>query len=117
MSLQQHVYDCLGQILDPCSVASVSPMSLLEMGMVREVRISQSGEVDVDLRLSAPSCLMVGVMNKEANRRIGAIDGVTAVRLNPDDGLDWNPDFMAEAAKRRRARRLEEYRSSTPSRG
>jgi metal-sulfur cluster biosynthetic enzyme len=102
MSRQEQVYDCLRRIHDPCSVASVSPMNLVEMGLIRQVRISDGGEVDVDMRLTAPSCFMVGFMSKETTRLVGELDWVTAVRLNPDEGLDWDPDLIAPEAQQRR---------------
>jgi metal-sulfur cluster biosynthetic enzyme len=37
------VTDCLDQIVDPCSTASVTPMSIVEVGLLRGVDISADG--------------------------------------------------------------------------
>jgi metal-sulfur cluster biosynthetic enzyme len=97
------VMACLDTIVDPCSSATVEPMSLVAMGLIRGVRISSSGEVDVDLRLTSPSCFMVAHMSRAAVTGISAIPGVSAVRVHADEGLDWTPEFIhPETAQRRR---------------
>ncbi|HET6509064.1 MAG TPA: iron-sulfur cluster assembly protein [Baekduia sp.] len=105
--LQARIYGCLEQIVDPCSAATVSPMNLVEMGLIKDVRISEGADrVDVDLRLSSPQCLMVAYMTKEARRLILELPGVEQVEVHSDAGLDWSPDDIHPRARARRRRLL-----------
>jgi metal-sulfur cluster biosynthetic enzyme len=102
-SLREQIVAALDQIKDPCSVATGLAMGLAEMGLIKAVRISEAGEVDIDLRLTAPFCHMINFFQEETAKLVGAIAGVVEVRLHPDNGLDWSPDFMAPEARSRRA--------------
>lgn len=97
---------CLDQIVDPCSTASVTPMSIVEMGLLRGLDISPSGKVDVHLRISDPGCMMVSYMTGEAIRLVSALDGVTEVSVDCDDGMDWDPDMIDPRVQERRRLRL-----------
>jgi metal-sulfur cluster biosynthetic enzyme len=105
-ALTAAVYAELDKIIDPCSSASVTPMGLVEMGLVRTVEVSGSGEVDVFLRLTSPTCQMIIYMAKETIRLVSDLPGVAAVRVHPDEGLDWDPGLIAPDVADRRRRRL-----------
>lgn len=107
---EQDVRRCLDDIHDPCSVAAAVPMGLSEMGLVESVAIADSGAVQIGLRLTSPFCEMVPFMQKEAVKRVSALDGVTAVDVHHDAGLDWDHDLIAPAARARRDRRLQVMR-------
>lgn len=92
----------LDTIGDPCSVAQGSSMGLDEMGLVEDVEVDADGNVTVRLRLTSPTCTMVGYFGVEAKRLVGALPGVRNVEVRADLGLDWTPDMMSEAAKARR---------------
>ena len=63
------------------------------------------------MRLTAPSCLMVGHFKTEATKLIGALAGVTEVTLRTDSGLDWDPSMITPDAQARRAVHLELLRA------
>ena len=105
--LDDEVRRVLDEIRDPCSIATSVPMGLVEMGIVKTVRVSAEGEVDIELRLTSPVCEMVGYMMKESRTRIAVLPGVTSVNVRHDAGLDWTPDLISPEARARRTRRLE----------
>lgn len=106
--LERRITGCLERIIDPCSAASASPMNLVEMGLIRELRIDDDGRVDIDLRLTSPSCLMVAFMTKEARRLVSELPEVSRVEVHADAGLDWTPGDIHPRAAARRRRRLAE---------
>lgn len=106
-NLRTEVLRRLDEIQDPCSVAGGTPMGLAEMGLVGSVRISPSGDVEIDLRLTSPFCHMIGFMKTEAMAKVGDIEGVRSVAVTGDAGLDWSPEMISPAAQRRRRERLE----------
>lgn len=106
-ALKQRILSCLDEIKDPCSLAAGTPLGLNEMGIVDEVLIADDGAVMVKLRLTSPFCHMIGFFEKEARERIGALPSVTSVALKADNGLDWSPSRISEAARARRAQHLQ----------
>ena len=61
-------------------------------------------EVTVGLRLTSPTCLMVGYFCSEIASTLRDLAGDRQVRVTYDLGLDWSPNMIApEAAERRQA--------------
>lgn len=106
-SLREAILAALDEIKDPCSVASGAPLGLVEMGLIKQLDISGTGEVDISLCLTAPFCHMIAFFQKESTTRVGALPGVTQVTLKPDNGLDWSPSRMSPAAQARRRQLLD----------
>ncbi|MFS0737151.1 iron-sulfur cluster assembly protein [Sphingomonas sp. 1P06PA] len=96
----------LDEIHDPCSLAGGVPLGLDEMGLIDRIDISDDGAIEIRLRLTAPFCHMIGYFKTEATQRVMALPGVTAVALIADNGLDWAPERMSEAAQAKRAAHL-----------
>lgn len=99
------VRQLLAGVVDPCSTASVLPMSIVELGLVRDVALDD-GVLSVYLRLTSPSCMMVAYIAKEVVARLNGLPGVAEVRVAADDGLDWDPSMMDQHVAAERARRL-----------
>ena len=100
------VLERLNEIQDPCSVAAGTSIGLTEMGLVDAVTVSADGDVRINLRLTSPTCNMLGFMAEEAHARVRGLPGVRSVDVVADAGLDWSPSMMAPAAQQRRRERL-----------
>lgn len=113
------VRDRLDEIIDPCSEARGTDISIVEMGLLKKIDIDD-GHVHVELRITSPSCMMVGYFIEQAQERVGTLPGVDEVTLETDAGLSWREDMIADEAQERRhehqqalANRYEEERSAT----
>lgn len=95
------VRERLDDIVDPCSEARGTDISIVEMGLLKRVEVD-GGSVHVELRITSPSCMMVGYFIEQARERVGALPGVEEVTLSTDAGLTWREEMMAESAKERR---------------
>jgi len=102
IGLRARILAELDQIKDPCSVASGTPLGLVEMGLIKQLDISDKGAVAIQLCLTAPFCHMIAFFKKETSERIGALEGVSSVALIPDNGLDWSFNRMSPQARQRR---------------
>lgn len=91
----------LDEIVDPCSEARGTDISIVEMGLLKSIDVSD-GHVHIDLRITSPSCMMVGYFIEQAEKRVGSLDGVEEVTLSTDAGMDWREEMMAEEALERR---------------
>lgn len=105
-ALREKVLGCLDDVKDPCSVASSNPLGLVEMGLVRAVEISPTGDVSICLRLTSPFCEMIGFFKNEAIDKIRGLPGVGDVSVQSDSGFDWSPDAMSPRARAEREERL-----------
>lgn len=117
------VRERLDEIVDPCSEARGTDISIVEMGLLKSIEVSD-GTVHIELRITSPSCMMVGYFIEQAQERVGSLPGVEEVTLSTDAGMNWREEMMAESAKERRrehqqalADRYEQERapSSAPS--
>jgi metal-sulfur cluster biosynthetic enzyme len=89
------VMEQLNRVQDPCSVAASRPMGLVDMGLIDRLDISTSGEADVYLRLTSPACYLMTYLESAVIEKVSACAEVTAVRVHPDEGLDWSPSRIA----------------------
>lgn len=95
------VRDRLDRIVDPCSEANGSNLSIVEMGLVDEIDIDGS-HVTVDLRVTSPHCMMLPAFIDGADEEVGSLPSVESVRVNFDDGMEWSDDMITEEGQRKR---------------
>lgn len=71
------------------------------MGLLKRIEIEE-GTVHIELRITSPSCMMIGYFIEQAQDRVGELEGVEEVTLETDAGMQWRDDMMTPEAKRRR---------------
>jgi metal-sulfur cluster biosynthetic enzyme len=109
--LRDAVMDALDGVLDPCSVATRRPLSIVELGLLVDLSVGADGDVRVVLRATSPSCVLIASIMEAAETRIRAVPGVGAVAIELDVTSDWTPERMTSGgaekleAARREARR------------
>lgn len=91
----------LDEIIDPCSEARGTDISIVEMGLLKKIEVDD-GAVHIELRITSPSCMMVGYFIEQAQEQVGGLPGVEEVTLSTDAGLSWRDEMMADEAKERR---------------
>lgn len=95
------VRDRLDEIIDPCSEARGTDISIVEMGLLKRIEI-EDGTVHIELRITSPSCMMVGYFIEQAEERVGGLEGIKKVTLETDAGMQWRDEMMSLEAKQRR---------------
>jgi metal-sulfur cluster biosynthetic enzyme len=80
-------------------------MGLVEMGLIESVQ-AEGDELTVNLRLTSPVCMMVGLLTSQIREAAMKVPGVSAVEVKCDQGLDWYPEDIDKEAVARRHRRL-----------
>lgn len=96
-ALLTSIDEALDQVYDPCSLTTNSPLSIQEMGLVRQRRFDDDGHVYVTMCVTGPSCMMIGSLVKGVEDSVGSIPGVTGVSVEIDAGYFWTPTDMTEA--------------------
>ena len=75
-----------------------------ELDMVRDVTVADDGAVDVTIALTVAGCPLRASFDEQVQRHVGAVEGVTSVRLAFDV---MSPDEKAALATRLRGNRPE----------
>jgi metal-sulfur cluster biosynthetic enzyme len=96
------ISDALQHVVDPCSIATGTPVSLPDMGMIKQIDLS--GErVRITLRPTSALCLQIGNIVDAVEHRVSQIPGIASVACMVDTSGDWSPEMMAVKARRKRS--------------
>lgn len=75
------------------------PVSLEKMGMVRDVKISESGVVDVELAIPCLACPGVSMLKQAVKDAIGGLEGVSGVNVLEGWHHDWTTQAIDPLAR------------------
>lgn len=112
--LHEEVMDALRGIADPCSIATGRPIDLVDMGLIREVRIDGPTAV-IELRLTSPVCFQAANIVQRIELDVRSSTGLRA-DVHVDDGAEWMPTMMSADA-REELRRVRPWPPAQPSPG
>ncbi len=90
----------LRRVVDPCSIATGVPIDLLDMGLVKDLRL-EGGTARVELMVTSPLCTQIGLITGQIKDVLAGLDGVDAVEVTVDARAEWWPDMMAASARER----------------
>lgn len=93
--LREQVTDALETIFDP-----EIPISLISLGLIYKIDIVQeSGEVNIDMTLTAPGCGMGPVLVSDVKYRVAKVPNVKQVNVNLVFDPPWSKEMMSEEAQ------------------
>lgn len=109
----------LEDVVDPCSLAQGTPLSLPAMGLVRRQVLDDAGVLTVDVCVTAPGCAYVGLFADAAATRLAGLPGVAEVVVRLDPSVLWSermlrPDASAALGAARTAGRPAPPRRAAP---
>lgn len=107
--LRTAIEAAIAMVDDPCSIAAQAPMSVRDMGLVREWHLDDNGTVVITVSPTAPSCILMSSIADGIEARVREVAGVDAVRVEVDTVTMWTPDLMSEGGRRT----LDERRSAS----
>lgn len=110
--VENEAWAALERIYDPCSVATRSPLNIVDMGLVREVEVDEEGNVRVSICATSPSCMLMASITEGAERELREIEGAGEIEVRVDTEFFWTPEAMtkrghAELARHRAGRQEE----------
>ncbi len=88
MLTQQTILDALRPVIDP-----EIGMSVVDMGMIRQIVLGAEGEVEVKMVLTAPRCPLAGLITEQVRRAVAAAPGVKEAKVTLLDER-WDPSWM-----------------------
>src|SRR5450432_2476091 len=94
MTLKEQVVAAMRKVFDP-----EMPVNIYELGLIYGVDVSDQGQVDIRMTLTAPNCPVAGTLPGDVERAVRAVPGVSGVKLELTFDPPWTKDRMSEAAK------------------
>jgi len=88
------VREALDRVMDPHM-----NVSLPAMGMVRRVEVRDDGLVEVGLVFPCVGCPAWDLIQAELKETVGAVDGVSRVKVKVEWDHDWSRDDIAPEAR------------------
>ena len=98
-ALDDAVRAALHQVCDPCSIAAQAPVSIIDMGLVRDWKVDDNGELVVRMALTSPSCTMAPHMVRAAEELLSGVPGIISARVEVDPTVFWTAADMTESGR------------------
>lgn len=74
------------------------PINVWDLGLVYDINI-EDGNVGIKMTLTAPGCMMGGMIAEEVKQKIKTLQGVKDAKVDLVFEPPWTPDKMSEEAK------------------
>lgn len=117
-ALEAAIRAALDTVGDPCMCMAGKGLSIVDMGLVTDLRID-GGAVEVDLLLTDPNCLFEFRISDGVQRAVAAVAGVETVRVSVGCYPIWTEDRLSQRAQdsfaEDRARLMAGLPSSAPA--
>jgi FeS assembly SUF system protein len=75
------------------------PINIWDLGLVYDIKVQDDGNVGIKMTLTAPGCMMGGMIAEEVKSRVKALNGVKDAKVELVWDPPWSPDKMSEEAK------------------
>lgn len=75
------------------------PVDIYELGLVYKVDIEDDRQVNIDMTLTAPGCPVAGDMPGWVENAVGAVPGVSGVKVNLVFDPPWDHSRMSDEAR------------------
>jgi len=93
-NLTDRIIAALKTVFDP-----EIPVDVYELGLIYRVAIDDSRHVDVDMTLTAPACPVAGEMPKWVEDAVGAVPGVSGIKVSMVFDPPWDQSRMSDEAR------------------
>jgi FeS assembly SUF system protein len=75
------------------------PVDIYELGLVYKVDIDDDRQVTIEMTLTAPGCPVAGDMPGWVENAVGAVEGVSGVKVNLVFDPPWDHSRMSDEAR------------------
>ncbi|MDK2973417.1 MAG: hypothetical protein PWP23_3172 [Candidatus Sumerlaeota bacterium] len=92
--LRNKVVEVIRDIYDP-----EIPVNIYDLGLIYNIDLHESGEVEVKMTLTSPSCPAAESLPPEVEQKIAALDSITKATIHVVWEPAWTPEMMSEDAR------------------
>jgi FeS assembly SUF system protein len=75
------------------------PVNIYELGLIYEIQIAPTGEVQIKMTLTSPGCPVAGTLPGEVQRKVDEVADVMSAKVELVWDPPWDKDRMSDAAK------------------
>ena len=75
------------------------PVNVYDLGLIYKIVVSDTGEVVLDMTLTAPNCPAADFIMEDIRQKIESVEGVNSATINLVFEPEWDKDMMSEEAK------------------
>lgn len=93
-ALEADIIAALKEIYDP-----EIPVDIFELGLIYEVKIKETGFVEIDMTLTSPNCPVAESLPKDVKSKIESLPLVSECKVNIVFDPPWSKDMMSEEAQ------------------
>jgi FeS assembly SUF system protein len=93
-SVHQQIVEALKTVYDP-----EIPVDIYELGLIYELDIAESGDVKIDMTLTAPGCPVAGILPQQVADAASSVEGTGKVEVYLVWEPAWDMEKMSEDAK------------------
>jgi len=92
--IEQKIISALQTVFDP-----EIPVDIYELGLIYNIKLEDSGNVDIMMTLTSPACPVAESLPSEVRQKVKDVEGINEVNINLVWEPPWNKDMMSEEAK------------------
>ena len=75
------------------------PVNIYELGLIYDVKISDQGDVKIEMTLTSPNCPVAESLPAEVEEKVKAIKKINDVKVNIVVDPAWTKEMMSEEAR------------------
>jgi len=94
LKIEERIIAMLKTVYDP-----EIPVNIYDLGLIYKIDLQDSGEVILDMTLTAPNCPAADFIMEDVRQRVDSVEGVTSSVINLVFEPEWDKDTMTEEAK------------------
>lgn len=92
--LREPIIEALRRVYDP-----EIPVNIYDLGLIYTIDIDPTGQVAIDMTLTAPACPVAGMMPVMVKDAVATVEGVGEVTVELVWDPPWSQDQMSDEAK------------------
>lgn len=94
LEIEEKIVAMLKTVYDP-----EIPVNVYDLGLIYKIDVSDNGEVELDMTLTAPNCPAADFIMEDIRQKVESVEGVTSATINLVFEPEWDKDMMSEEAK------------------
>jgi len=75
------------------------PVNIYELGLIYDVKISDQGDVKIEMTLTSPNCPVAESLPAEVEEKVKAIEKINDVKVKIVFDPAWTKEMMSEEAR------------------
>ncbi len=94
----EEVKERIIEVLKGCYDPEI-PVNIYELGLIYDINVDESNNVDVNMTLTSPACPVAGTLPGEVEQKIRDLPEINTAKVEVVWEPQWSPDLMSDVAR------------------